>query len=165
MVTKIALDGTIAATGTPTPTDTEYPQLAWVGDHAVLTYADFSASGKLMFETLDRQGRALGTPVQLGAIPTQYNRSPVISLDNGVSAVLLGGYTGNTDHTGELDVARLSPQGVPTVGPFILAKDPGRATEWRVVRHGNDMIVGWIGDTGGASEHDSGYLHLASVQP
>jgi hypothetical protein len=164
-VTKIALDGKIVAVNSPANSATEYPQLAWLGDRAGLTYADFSGAGRLMFEPLNATGAALGPAVQLGAIPTEYNRSPLISLDNGVSGVLLGGYTGGTDHTKILQVARLSATGTATDGPFVLMNDPGMATAWRTIRFGSDMIAGWIGGTNSDTLHDSGSLHLARVTP
>jgi hypothetical protein len=77
--------------------------------------------------------------------------------------VLLGGYTGGTDHTDRLDVTALSGQGSVVVTPFPLARDPMMATAWRAIRLGNTMIAGWIGETNADTYLDSGSFHLARI--
>jgi hypothetical protein len=168
MVTKIGLDGAIAAINQPTNPLTEYPQIAWVADHAVLTYADFSdrtgVFGQSYLQKLDPNGAALGSPLLLGSVPEQYNRSPVLAFGDDV-VVLLGGFTGITEHTASLRVARLSEDGNQISSPFVVMNDPKFATAWRAVRRGRDMIIGWIGDAQMFGLQDSGTLHLARVAP
>jgi hypothetical protein len=163
-IAKMGLDGTIAALTQPANQQTELPELAWLGDHAALTYDDFSgASVGVTFMTLDANGRPLSPPSALGWRPLDVIRAPIVSLDNGTSAVLLGGY-GPINYTTGLAAARLSPQGTPTLGPFLVATDPQKVVAWRAVRRGPELIAGWIGQ-GGSGSHPSGYLHLARVTP
>lgn len=163
-ITRLALDGTIAAVHQPANSSTEYPQLAWLGDHAALTYADFSSTGALTFQQLTANGAALGSPVVLGTTVTkEYNRSPMVALSGGDVAVLLGGYTGGTDHTDRLDVTALSGSGSVVVTAFPLMRDPMAATAWRAIRLGTNVIAGWIGETNADTYLDSGSFHLARI--
>jgi hypothetical protein len=158
-VAKIGLDGSLQGLSHPAGNDTAKPQIAWLGDHAVLSYAEFATAWTMNLLSLDANGAAVGAPVSLGAA---YARSPPVALSGGGAAILLGAMMQVDDHSPGLSVARLSAQGALGTA-FAIAKDPGNVTSWRAIARGPDMIVAWIGDT--QSYAPNGYLHIARVTP
>ncbi len=163
-ISHIGLDGSLLGQSRPANSATEYPQLAWLGDHAALTFADFSSTGTLEFATLSPSGAVMGAPITLGSIPTnEYNRSPLVPVAGGDVAVLLGGYTGGTDHASTLEVTTLTGTGGSVVPAFAVDNDPYAATAWRAIPFAGDMVAGWIGQTHSDTLLDSGPLYLARV--
>jgi len=159
-ISHIGLDGSLLGQSQPSDPATEYPQLAWLGDHAALTYADFSSAGTLEFMTLSPSGAAMGAPIVLGTTLTaEYNRSPVVAVAGGDAAILLGGYTGETDHAGTLEVTTRTGTGASLVPAFAIDSDPLTETAWRAIPFSGDMVAGWIGQAQG-----SGMLYLARVR-
>jgi hypothetical protein len=164
-VTRIELDGRAGDTKPLGSGLSEYPELAWANDHAVVTFFDQAGGQRLAFRQLDRNGDALSDLVELGRIPNQGNRSPMIALQGGDIALLLGGFSGSVDHTKSLEVARLSAQGETIAAPFVIAGDPMTVTAWRTAQLGSDLVVAWLGSANQTSGRARGGLHLARVTP
>jgi hypothetical protein len=163
-VLRVGLDGRAGPLSPLGSGLSEWPQLAWAEDHAVVTFFDF-AGQRLAFRKVDRDGAALAELVELGRNPAQGNRSPVIALESGDIGVLLGGFTGEVDHATALGVVRLNADGNAVATPIGLVKDPLRVTDWRAARLGTDVIVAWLGSADQTGDHTRGGLHLARVTP
>ena len=164
-LTRIALDGHVAATAKFGVGLSESPDITWAGDHAVMTFVDYAPGQGLVLQGFDASGGALANPVILGSAATQGNRSPVLALSDGNLAVLLGGYTGEVDHATALTMVRLSSAGTSSYQPFTLVSDPLRVAGWKAARRTSDVIVAWLGSADQTSDHRRGGLHVARLIP
>lgn len=145
LVARVEPDGRAGAPVQPVGAQTEYPQLAFAEGAVWLTYASFGgASPGIARARLDTRGRPMPGSVDLGHIPSYFNPSPVVGVGTD-SLILLGTYTGSTGHGRRLEVSRIDAAGRTVVDPYAITTGPEFARGYRLVRHGRDAVVAWIG--------------------
>jgi hypothetical protein len=139
------LDGRVTRVTQPGSGSTEYPQIAWDGGEATLTWSDFGRDPSVWWARLDRSGAVVGTPVRLAG-QTHFNRVPLAPSRAGTTA-LLSGYTGGTERASSLVVAEVDHHG--RMGPE-RAVDAGNVVRgWRLVRSDAGLFAAWITNPAG----------------
>ena len=143
VVARLETNGTVSSVTAPGTTSTEYPQIAWTGTEARLTWADFGGTARMLWSRLDAMGVAVGTPVELGRIPDYFNPAPVETLAND-SVILLGQHTGHTAHSDEMDIVRLDATGGTVMMPTTISADPNQKTQYDIARIGGRIYASWL---------------------
>ena len=140
-IRHVALDGTLGATRTPAPGYAEYPQLAWTGSEARLTYGQFSsAQDGIYWARLDGTGAPLGAPVLLSAYPTAYQRTPIVAEGSETLAL-----TGPGPGMGGLALVHVSSSGVVGAPATIVVNG---VAEQKMVLAGGSAFAAWLENSG-----------------
>jgi hypothetical protein len=165
-VAHLSLDGTLGASHS-VGADTEYPQLAWTGSEARVTFGSFGGTAAVDLVRLDATGAAIGAPVVVGSTPQYYDPAPVVSV-RGDSVVLLPGYTGGTAVASHVDVGRFGSDGQAVYPAYVLGLGgTDRITQYRLAVRGSDVVAAWISGSNwitGSSEFPSS-VQVARVSP
>jgi hypothetical protein len=159
VVTKVGLDGAVAGRNVVSHGSTEYPQLAWNGSEARLTYGDFRATPSTYWLRIGRDGKSIGAPVALDTAKTYFNPAPLLAWGEDTIA-LLASWTGQTGGGGNLLPARVTAAGTFGTAPYPLLKTPGPAQSYRIGRRGPEAVVAWIEKAG-----STGRIGLARISP
>lgn len=161
-VVRLELDGTVTSTSMPAGSSTESPELAWTGTEARLSYAAFGGPGASMIVRLDRTGAPLGPAVELGRIPSYFNRAPMVTFGE-ETVVFPGDHTGGVDLSERVEVLRLDRDLRVSIAPFAVSQDPTGSRGIRVARLGTEVVVAWIGGGNGTPHFGPGELYPGRI--
>lgn len=148
-VARVGLDLSVGARLRPAGRRSEYPQVAWDGSRAAMTWSDFNGPMAVRIAELTRDGDLAG-PVRTLASPvpaTPYaNIAPVANIGSDL-AVLLGTHTGGTGWAGRLDLARENAQALMRAeSNHPVTRGPELTTRYRVAPFvDGTAVVAWIG--------------------
>ena len=135
------------------------PQLAWLGDHAVMIYRYFAGStntASFLSLILDPLGHPSGSAVNIGTGDEIGATGPLAVLDTGSVAMLLTPASAvvNGGINTQLQLAFLASSGnIDKVVP--LANDPEGCLASQVGHRGSDIIVAWLGRSVAGSRVDA----------
>jgi hypothetical protein len=156
--------GNLGAPRSPAGADTEYPQLAWNGSEARLTWSNFHTTPFVGWERLDGTGQPLASPsIEFG--PGNYGAAPQVALGPD-SFIAMPGATSRTGAASQLELVRLD-QAANVTSRTLVVKDPNDLTQYRVALNGGRVIFAWLDEGIGLAEAPSapGRIGLASVTP
>ena len=106
----VALDGTVGAPVNPVGDTTEFPQLAWTGVEARMTFGEFGASNATEIVSVDAMGRARKAPQALG-VQGYRPACPVLAAGTDV-LVLVPGFNASTGGSvASLEIVRRAADG------------------------------------------------------
>lgn len=148
-VVRLGLDLGVGASRHPAGADTEYPQLAWDGARAALTYSSFGGPAiRVGIVELTRDGDRAGPPRTLTSpiSSTRYfNVAPIAPIGSDL-AVLLGTHTGTTGQSGRIDLLRENAQPLMrATTPYPVTRSPEQVVRYRVAALAESAVVAWIG--------------------
>lgn len=159
-VVHVALDGTLGASHS-VGAETEYPQLAWTGSEARLTYGSFGGTAAVDLLRLDATGAPIGSALTAGSTPQYYDPAPIVGV-RGDSLVLLPGYTGGTGIASHVDVGRFTADGKSVYAAYVLGQGGvDRISQYRLAVRGPDVVAAWVS---GANWTSSASVSGSSVQ-
>ncbi len=138
--------------------DTEYPQIAWTGTEARVTWADFGGTPTMRWSSVDSTGHLTGPTVALGEVPAYYDPCPVVTT-NDTTVVLLAGYTGGTGMARRLDITELAADGTTTLPAYPVNASPLNAVSYRIATMGGSLVTAWL------SNDPAGRMGLAMLTP
>jgi hypothetical protein len=142
-VVHLALDGTLGASHS-VGAETEYPQLAWTGSEARVTYGNFGGTAAVDLLRLDATGAPIGSAVTAGSTPQYYDPAPIVGAQ-GDSVVLLPGYTGGTGIASHVDVGRFAADGHAVYSAYVLGQGGvDRISQYRLAVRGDDVVAAWL---------------------
>ena len=150
-VVHVGLDLTVLSRNRPVGSGTEYPQLAWEGARATMSFSRFDGPGiAVEHVSLSRAGAALDAP-QAFASPLSasryYNVAPLARV-GGATVALVGTHTGSTGRSGRIDLARVDFRAMGTTSPRAITASPEQVSRYRIAPLGEGVVVTWIGHGG-----------------
>lgn len=145
VVGRVATDGTTTGALTqPVPDETEVPALTASGGEARMVYEHFGpAPVTVEMVRLDKSGKALASPVVIGAAPDYYNNAYPVA-DGTDTLVVMGNYTASVYQAKHLDVIRVDSSGNKLWGPQTIATDPTMLTGYGAAMSGTELVSAFI---------------------
>ena len=139
----LALDGTLRTDSSISGQQMYAVTMTWSGTQTAMVYVSMvttsvDTSPRTLFVHVSQAGALLGSPLVLDA-SNDYAAYPVFSIGEDTAVLVVP----DSGEISQLDIARLSPAGVPKAAPTPIVR-AGLITSYAMAHQGTDAIVAWI---------------------